>query len=82
MGKHKFEMSVRSYSTVEFEVNIDDDDFEIIEFYLNHSENPTWRGLSDLLPDDVAHEIDVVAKKSKAEFKYHEIAENQSFDFD
>ena len=82
MGKHKFEMSVRSYSTVEFEVNIDDDDFEIIEFYLNHSANPTWRGLSELLPDDVAHEIDVAARKAKAEFKHHEIAGNQSFNFD
>ena len=82
MSKHKFEMSVRSYSTVEFEIELDSDDVEIIDFYLNHSNNPTLKGLSELLPDDVAHEIDVAARKAKAEFKHHEIAGNQSFYFD
>ena len=82
MGKHKFEMSVRSYSTVEFEIELDSDDVEIIDFYLSHSDNPTWKGLSELLPDDVAHEIDVAARKTKATFNNHEISANHSFDFD
>lgn len=82
MSKHKFEMSVRSYSTVEFEVDLHDEDIEAFQFYLDRADSPTWDKVRDLLCDDTVHKIDVAARKAKAEFKHHEIAGNQSFYFD
>lgn len=82
MAKHKFEMTVRAYSTVQFEIDLEGDDLDVIEFYLEHSDNPTWKGLRDLLPDGLVLEIDLAGQNSKATFNYHEISANHSFDFD
>ena len=82
MAKHKFEMTVCAYSTVQFEIDLDGDNLDVIQFYLEHSENLTWKGLRDLLPDDLVLEIDLAGQNSKTTFNYHEISLNHSFDFD
>ena len=81
MATYKFEMSVRSYSTIEFEVELDDDIQKIIEFYTQHAKEPIYNDLVKLLPDDIQHDISVAAIKAKATgFEHHEIAGNFSFE--
>ena len=81
MSTHKFELTVRSYSTVEFEVDLDSDTQEIIAFYMQNAEEPNYNDLRKLLPHDIQHNISVAAKKAKPDgFNHHEIAGNFGFE--
>ena len=81
MSIHKFEMSVRSYSTIEFEIELDDDIQQIIEFYIQHAEEPNYNDLKKLLPYDIQHDISVAARRAKPDrFEHHEIAANFGFE--
>ena len=81
MSTHKFDLTVRSYSTVQFELDLDEDTQEIIKFYMENAEEPNYNDLRKLLPYDIQHDISVAAKKAEpAGFEHHEIAGN--FDFE
>ena len=81
MSTHKFKMSVRSYSTVEFEIELDDDIQQIIAFYIQNAEEPNYNDLRKLLPYDIQHDISIAAIKAEpAGFDHHEIAANFGFE--
>lgn len=81
MAKHKFQMSVRSYSTVEFEIELDEDIQQIIAFYMQNAEEPIYNDLRKLLPHDIQHDISAAARRAKpAGFEHHEIASNFVFE--
>ena len=81
MTAHKFELTVRSYSTVEFEIEFDEDIRQIIAFYIQNAEEPNYNDLRKLLPHDIQHDISVAARRAKsAGFEHHEIAGNFGFE--